>query len=189
MVKALDPNRASSRSTTKSIAELEFRPLAADDLPLVEEWLCREHVAPWWRDDIQESLTEYRDAIDGREPTDHYLIVLDGRPIGMIQTYLVADYPEWEEIVQVGDGVAGIDLLIGEADQVGRGLGPRILAEFACDVVFASTEITACVATVEEPNRRSWRAFEKAGFVHVRDVEEEGVPCRLMRLDRATRPI
>ena len=112
------------------------------------------------------------------------MIVLDGRSIGMIQSYLVSDYPEWEEIVQVGDGVAGIDLLIGEADLVGQGLGPRILAEFARDVVFARAERTACVATVEELNRRSWRAFEKAGFCHVRDVEEDGLPCRLMRLDR-----
>jgi aminoglycoside 6'-N-acetyltransferase len=104
----------------------------------------------------------------------------------MIQTYLVADHPEWEEIVQVGDGIAGVDLMIGEADLIGRGLGPQVLAEFTHDVVFADPETRACVATVEEGNRRSWRAFEKAGFRHVRDVEEEGLPHRLMRLDRAS---
>jgi RimJ/RimL family protein N-acetyltransferase len=159
---------------------IEFRPLAESDLPQIEEWLRREHVARWWRDDIQESLAEYRAGLEGREPTDHYLIVLDGRAIGMIQTYLVADYQHWEEIVQVGPGVAGVDILIGEDDQVGRGLGPKILAQFVRDVVTAD----AVVATVEEPNRRSWRAFEKAGFRRVRDVEEEGLPHRLMRLDR-----
>jgi RimJ/RimL family protein N-acetyltransferase len=37
---------------------------------------------------------------------------------------------------------------------------------------------------LEEPNRRSWRAFEKASFRHVRDVEEDGLPHRLMRLER-----
>lgn len=159
---------------------IEFRPLAESDLPQIEEWLRREHVARWWRDDIQESLAEYRAGLEGREPTDHYLIVLDGRAIGMIQTYLVSDYQDWEEIVQVGPGVAGVDILIGEDDQVGRGLGPKILAQFVRDVVTAD----AVVATVEEPNRRSWRAFEKAGFRRVRDVEEEGLPHRLMRLDR-----
>jgi hypothetical protein len=41
---------------------IEFRPLTESDLPLVEEWLGREHVAPWWRDSIEESLAEYRDA-------------------------------------------------------------------------------------------------------------------------------
>ena len=159
---------------------IEFRPLAEDDLPLVEEWLRRDHVARWWRDDIAESLAEYRAALEGREPTEHFMIVVDGCAIGMIQTYLVSDYPEWEEVVQVGEGVAGVDLLIGEEELIGRGLGPQILAEFARDVITAP----AVVATVEEANRRSWRAFEKAGFRHVRDVEEDGDPHRLMRLDR-----
>jgi len=159
---------------------IEFRPLAEDDLPLVEEWLRRDHVARWWRDDIAESLAEYRAALEGREPTEHFMIVVDGRAIGMIQTYLVSDYPEWEEVVQVGEGVAGVDLMIGEEELIGRGLGPQILSAFACDVVAAPS----IVATVEEPNRRSWRAFEKAGFRHVRDVEEDGLPHRLMRLER-----
>ncbi len=113
---------------------IEFRPLAEDDLPLVEEWLRRDHVARWWRDDIAESLAEYRAALEGREPTDHFMIVVDGCAIGMIQTYLVSDYPEWEEVVQVGEGVAGVDLMIGEEELIGRGLGPQILAEFARDV-------------------------------------------------------
>jgi aminoglycoside 6'-N-acetyltransferase len=164
---------------------IEFRPLGEEDLPLLRDWLRRDHVRLWWRDPIEEAVEGCRVAIEGREPTAYYLIVLEGRPVGMIQTYLASDYPEWEEIVQVGDGVAGVDLLIGEADLVGRGLGPRILAEFVRGVVFADPGATAVVATVEEPNRRSWRAFEKAGFRHVRDVEEEGLPNRLMRLDRS----
>jgi aminoglycoside 6'-N-acetyltransferase len=98
----------------------------------------------------------------------------------MIQTYLVSDYPEWDAVVQVGEGVAGVDLLIGEEDLIGRGLGLQILGRFVQDVVAAP----AVVATVEVANRRSWRAFEKAGFRHVRDVEEDGLPHRLMRLDR-----
>jgi aminoglycoside 6'-N-acetyltransferase len=163
---------------------IEFPPLAEADLSLVEEWLRREHVAPWWRDDIGESIAEYRGALEGREPTDHFLIEVDGRPVGMIQTYLVSDYPEWEEVVQVGAGVAGVDLMIGESDLIGAGLGPRVLAQFAREVVFERAGVDAVVASVEELNRRSWRAFEKAGFRHVRDVEENGVPHRLMRLDR-----
>jgi len=106
----------------------------------------------------------------------------------MIQTYYVADHPEWQELVQAGDDVAGVDLMIGEPDLVGRGLGPRVLTEFVGGVVFADPEINAVVATVEELNRRSWRAFEKAGFQHVRDVEEDGLPHRLMRMERDQAP-
>jgi aminoglycoside 6'-N-acetyltransferase len=163
---------------------IEFRPLTLDHLHQVEEWLRSEHVAHWWRGPIEKELAEYRDAIEGREPTDHYLIVVDGRPIGMIQTYLVSDYPEWDAVVQVGEGVAGVDLLIGEEELIGRGLGPQILGQFVRDVVAVPT----VVATIEVTNRRSWRAFEKAGFRHVRDVEEDGRPHRLMRLGRRYAP-
>jgi RimJ/RimL family protein N-acetyltransferase len=82
------------------------------------------------------------------------------------------------------DALAGVDLLIGEEDATGRGLGPRALEQFVREVVFARPKAQACVATVEEANRRSWRAFEKAGFKHVRDVEEDGLRHRLMRLER-----
>jgi aminoglycoside 6'-N-acetyltransferase len=163
---------------------IEFRPLAEDDLPRVAEWLVQEHVAHWWREPVEVAIEKRVAGIEGRRPTRQFTIQLDGRPVGMIQTYLVTDHPEWDEIVQVGAGVAGVDLMIGEPDLVGVGLGPQVLAAFARDVVFADPDTTACVATVEEPNRRSWRAFEKAGFHHVRDVEEDGLPHRLMRLDR-----
>jgi len=161
-----------------------FRPLRPDDLPLVREWLGREHVRRWWRDPVEVDIAEIGGALEGREPTDYYAILLDGRTIGLIQTYRVADYPGWEEIVLAGPGAVGLDLLIGEVDAVGRGLGPLVLAEFTRTIAFTAPGTTAVVATVEEENRRSWRAFEKAGFRHVRDVEEDSLPNRLMRLDR-----
>jgi aminoglycoside 6'-N-acetyltransferase len=165
---------------------IEFVPMTRDDLVLFHEWLQRPHVKRWWRDreTYEEVVEHYLPSIEGREPSYHYLIAVDGRSVGVIQTYLASDYPEWDRIVEVGEGVAGLDLAIGEEDVIGQGLGPQVLSQFARDVVFARPGTLACVATVEEANRRSWRAFEKAGFQHVRDVEENGLPHRLMRLDR-----
>jgi aminoglycoside 6'-N-acetyltransferase len=116
------------------------------------------------------------------------VIELDGRPVGMIQVYLASDYPEWDAVVQAGEGVAAVDLLIGDEELIGGGLGPKVLAEFARRVVFADPGTTACMATVEESNRRSWRAFEKAGFRYVRDVVEDGIPCRLLWVARPDGP-
>jgi aminoglycoside 6'-N-acetyltransferase len=164
---------------------IEFRPLTEGDLPLLRSWLGRDHVRRWWREPIEQELTEARAAMEGREPTDQYVIVLGGRPAGMIQTYLASHDPDCGAIVRAGPGVAGVDLLVGEEDLIGAGLGPRVLAQFVREIVFADPGTMACVATVEEGNRRSWRAFEKAGFRHVRDVEEDGLPHRLLRLDRA----
>jgi aminoglycoside 6'-N-acetyltransferase len=162
---------------------IAFEPLRTDDLLLVREWLDREHVRRWWRD-ADESLRHAEDALAGRDRTRYFVIVLDGRPVGLIQTYLLGDEPEWAVLIGESPDGAGVDLLIGEADAVGRGLGPQVLERFAREIVFANPQTTALVATVEEPNRRSWRAFEKAGFRHVRDVEEDGLPHRLMRLER-----
>jgi aminoglycoside 6'-N-acetyltransferase len=163
---------------------IEFKPLAEGDLPLLRDWFGREHVRRWWRYSVEEELAASAAAIAGREPLRQYLIVLDGRPVGLIQTYLATDDPDWDEIVQAGAGVAGADLLIGEPELIGVGLGSRVLAEFASRVVFADPEVRAVIGTVEEANRRSWRAFEKAGFRHVRDVEDDGQPTRLLWLDR-----
>jgi aminoglycoside 6'-N-acetyltransferase len=166
---------------------IAFEPLRTDDLVLVREWLDREHVRRWWRD-ADESLRHAEDALAGRDRTRYFVIVLDGRPVGLIQTYLLGDEPEWAVLIGESPDGAGVDLLIGEADAVGRGLGPQVLERFAREIVFANPQTTALVATVEEPNRRSWRAFEKAGFRHVRDVEEDGLPHRLMRLERRYAP-
>ena len=38
---------------------------------------------------------EYGSSIDGTGPSDHFVIELDGRPIGMIQWYRLADEPEY----------------------------------------------------------------------------------------------
>ena len=162
---------------------ISFEPLRREHLALLRDWLDREHVRRWWRDG-GESLKHAEDSLDGRDSTEYFLIVLDGRPIGMIETYLVADNPDWGATIGEGEGAAGLDLFIGEEDETGGGLGPLVLAQFARDVVFARPDTQAVMATVEEPNRRSWRAFEKAGFRHVRDVEEDGLPHRLMRLER-----
>jgi aminoglycoside 6'-N-acetyltransferase len=162
---------------------IAFEPLRREHLPRLRDWLGREHVRRWWRD-AEESFRHAEDALAGRDATEYFLIVLDDRPVGMIETYLVADNPDWARTIGEGEGAAGVDLLIGEEDATGRGLGPRVLQQFAREIVFARPETVACVATVEEPNRRSWRAFEKAGFRHARDVEEDGLPHRLMRLER-----
>ena len=89
------------------------------------------------------------------------MIVVDGRDVGLFERTETA-----------------ADLLIGEEAQVGRGLGPEILR------AFLAGRPGSDVALVDEESPRSWRAFEKAGFRHVRDVEEDGLPHRLMRLGR-----
>jgi aminoglycoside 6'-N-acetyltransferase len=165
---------------------IRFEPLTRNDLVQLHAWLQKPHVAAWWRgpETPEQVEADHLPSIDGTEPSYHYVIVVDGRPVGMIQWYLVSDFPEWEEILDVGEGVAGVDLLIGEEDATGRGLGPEVLRSFIAEVVFAKEKTHAVVAGVEPGNTRSLRAFEKAGFRFAFDYEEEGRPHRLLRLER-----
>jgi RimJ/RimL family protein N-acetyltransferase len=170
------------------VSAVGFRRITRDDLPLLHGWLQREHVARWWneRSTYDEVERHYLPAIEGREPTDHYLILLDGEPAGFIQTYLVSDYPEHAAQIGLGEGVAGVDLFLGEERLLGRGLGSGALRAFVIEIVFSRPETGACVADPDVRNVASVRAFEKAGFRSVRVFEQPGEesPRRLMRLDR-----
>jgi aminoglycoside 6'-N-acetyltransferase len=167
---------------------IAFRRLGSDDLPLLHEWLQREHVRRWWTDrkTYAEVVEHYLPAIEGREPTDLYVIVVDGRPVGFIQTYQVADHPEYCELVQVEDGVAGVDLFIAESDLVGRGLGSEVLRQFVDEIVFTDASIHACVADPDADNVASLRAFQKAGFARIRDFVDpsDERPHALVRRER-----
>jgi aminoglycoside 6'-N-acetyltransferase len=165
-----------------------FRPMTAEDLPVMHEWLQREHVRRWWtKHATLEDVTEhYLPAIEGRAATDLYFIVLDGALAGFIQTYQISNYPEYQQLVEVEEGVAGVDLFLAEEEQLGRGLGTRVLEEFVQRVVFAVPATRACIADPDAENRPSLRAFEKAGFSTVRELVDpgDGRVHVLMRVDR-----
>ncbi len=148
---------------------LGFRRLERRDLPLLSHWLGSPHVATWWRDDCDPASVEaaYAPRLDGRDPTEVFVVEADGEPIGVIQRYRIADYPEWERSVAAGGApgpAAGLDYFIGDETLTGRGLGGRIIAGFAEDTWRRYPDVAAIVVAVQQANRRSWRALEKAGF-------------------------
>jgi RimJ/RimL family protein N-acetyltransferase len=150
---------------------ITFRPVTRDDLPLVHEWHQRPHVVRWWtvRKTFEEVEEHYLPTIEGTEPTQHYIALLDGEPLGMVQTYLVSDYPDYAALIEEGEGTAGLDLFIGEVALTGRGLGTEMIRGFVDEIVFARPETTACAADPDVRNTPSLRAFEKAGFRAVRE--------------------
>jgi RimJ/RimL family protein N-acetyltransferase len=167
---------------------IAFRSLQEEDLRLMHEWLARPHVRRWWdKHETYEDVAEhYLPSIEGRRPVDLYLILLDGRPVGFIQAYLVADHPEFAALVGLGAGVAGVDLFIGEVELTGKGLGSEVLRAFVGDIVFAEAATTACIADPDVRNAASIRAFEKAGFRRAGEFfdPKDGELHALVRLDR-----
>ena len=167
--------------------DLSLRPRVEADLPELHGWLQQAHVKRFYgaRETYDDTVAHYLPAIQGTDPTDHYLVLLEGRPIGMLQTYLVSDHPEYATVIGLDDtGTAGMDILIGEVELTGRGLGTEIIRRFADEIVFAREGITACVAGPAQRNAASIRAFEKAGFRPVSTHLEDGEPHVLLRRDR-----
>lgn len=164
--------------------------MAEADLPLLHEWLERPHIRRWWGEKtrtFEQVVEHYLPSIEGHDPTDHYVVLLDKRPVGMVQTYLVSDYPEHAELMGVSDSAtAGVDILIGEEELIGQGLGTQMLCRFVSEVVFARSTTESCIADPDVLNVASVRAFEKAGFRVVREFLDpsDGQTRALVRLDR-----
>lgn len=167
--------------------QLSFRPMRHSDLPLLQRWLQLPHVDAWWHEplDLMGVTAKYGPRIDGVVPTHLFVIEYDGRAIGWIQWYRWRDYAAHAAQLGAELSAAGVDLALGEADLLGRGLGSRALALFIERVVFAH-DVSAVVCDPEERNTRSLRAFEKAGFRIERTIRLHGEPHnrKVVRLDR-----
>jgi aminoglycoside 6'-N-acetyltransferase len=159
------------------LPEIGFRPLGEAELPRLVTWLNAPHVAEWWGTPTQAEIeAKYLPRLRGETGTRVYTILLESTPIGMVQATPAQRAG--------GADACTIDILIGEPTLVGVGLGPRIIDAFMTREVFGSLGMTACFADPVEANRRSVRAFEKAGFQRLRTFEAGGQTVTLMIRER-----
>jgi aminoglycoside 6'-N-acetyltransferase len=138
----------------------EFRPVTRRDLPLISRWLATPHVSRWWGDPGQE-LAEIEEHIDGSSLVAPFIILMDGMPVGYIQSYDIHgedDHPYRDQPA----GTIGIDLSIGNPEHVGRGLGPRIIDAFVRRIF--SDGAPRVVIDPDPDNIAAIRAYRKAGF-------------------------
>ena len=168
-----------------------FRRLSDDDLPLLHGWLNEPGVVRWWEGDDVSWDAVVRDYGSGStDPVEHWIATVDGRDVGWIQCYAAADDPEDDEVrawwaLGVDRTAAGIDYLIGDPTDRGRGVGAAIIRAFVDEVVFGNHPAwTQVCASPFVANAASWRALARAGFTAVGDFDDELGPCRLRVLDR-----
>jgi len=171
---------------------ISFRPLLPADLPTLAEWQSRPHVARWWRDpsDLASITAAYEPCLDGREPTEVFILEVDGESAGLMQRYLVDDYPAWAAALGIEDA-AGMDYYIGEERMTGRGIGSQALRRFAEATLDRYPGVALVVADPQQDNEASWRALENAGFerlwagdLETDDPSDEG-PAFIYGLTRA----
>jgi uridine kinase/RimJ/RimL family protein N-acetyltransferase len=146
--------------TGPSSDSFSFAPLGLKDLPLLDAWLAAEHVSAWFGPPANAE----QDPLGEQDAVSRFVVVLDGRPIGLIQTYRWSDFPENAAAVGAKVGEIGMDYLIGELDQIGHGIGPVLIEAFLEQHASHRGDVIAVRVDVSEANHRSWRCLEKAGF-------------------------
>lgn len=170
---------------------LGFRPMTMSDLPLMHRWLQTPHVNEWWHEGRGNSLEgvikKYAPRIRGEQPTAPYLILYGEQPIGYIQTYRIADWPDYARHVQADEVAAGLDLFNGESAYLHQGLGPHIIRRFLREVVFADPGVESCIIGPEPDNQAAIRTYARAGFRYLKTIQVPGEPAPeyLMRITRA----
>ena len=137
--------------------------MTAADLPLLNNWRARPHVARWWSPpppgEIEESFAD---------PLVAMWIIEHEAPDGSRRAFAYAqDYPpaDWDDhpFAHLPPGSRGIDQYIGEADMVGQGHGSAFVRQHCARLFGAGAP---AVGTDPHPdNGRAIRAYEKAGFV------------------------
>lgn len=161
---------------------LSFRQATPDDIPRLAQWLSKPHVKRRWPGDSSPEgvAKKYGPALQGASPTTLFIVAAGAVAIGMVQSYLVDDYPDHAASVGL-PGAVGIDLLIGEEAYVGKGYGSALLRLLVQTIVPARyPAATQAVADPAVDNLASIRAFEKAGFQRGAVVAGEHGPEQLM---------
>jgi RimJ/RimL family protein N-acetyltransferase len=140
-----------------------FTALQEQHIGLILGWLREPHVRAFWTESENEEEVRRKFLFGLRDRgVSPYIIALDGKPIGFIQSYEACKVGGgwWEGMPP---GVFGIDQFIGDPALIGRGVGTVVISKFV-EMLLANEAVREIIADPEPHNRRAVRAFEKAGF-------------------------
>lgn len=171
---------------------IDFRDLKQKDLTLLLKWHNQPHVKQWY--DKHENLStydriraKYEPIINKSDKTQGYAILIGRKAVGLLQSYMIADYQEeYGQYLGLTDRAAGLDIFIGDPHYVHQGFGPTIIKKFVRESFDKNLAIDSFIIGPEPKNKAAIRAYEKAGFKHLKTIRlpTEREREYLMRLGR-----
>lgn len=166
-------------------SEFDFRPMTPADIPMLNEWLHRPHIAERWGEQVDdETLRQHYFTPDPGAPgTFRYIVYRSGRPIGFIQSYVPAeDHGEWWPDVQDWS-IRGIDQLLADGDGLDKGTGTAMVRAFV-ERLFTDPSVTRIQTDPSVSNARAIRCYEKVGFRPLGEIDTPDGRELLMYCDR-----
>lgn len=174
----------SSAAHSVSPEPYQFDPVTQDHLPMLAGWLARAHVQDWW-EPAETELGYIRDMLAGRDSTRPFIFSENGEPLGYIQVWFIADVqtPEWIEkepwLADLPAEAVGVDLLIADETRLSKGIGSSVLGSFVDKL--SSEGFEKIIIDPDPANTRAVRAYEKAGFVPLKEYKKSQGGILLMQ--------
>ncbi len=155
------------------MTDVTFRRLQRSDYSMLAGWLEQPHVKRWWNHDSTPEAIEadFGACIDRVDLADIFIALWDGRPAGLIQSYLFGDNPgymdEVSPLVNASPEALSIDYFVGEPDLLRQGVGAAIIRALVDDIWRDYPAAPSVIVPVNAANPASWRVLENAGFERV----------------------
>lgn len=136
-----------------------FVPVTEKHRALLQSWLAQPHWQEWWGVPEKELAMIY--AVDQGEHLP-FIACVKNEPIAYIQCWWPAQHPDVPWVKEMTRTERGIDISIGDAANLDKGLGTMIIKAFA-QKLFAEGA-TRLVIDPDKNNARAIAAYMKAGF-------------------------
>ncbi|MCD6659277.1 MAG: acetyltransferase [Lentimicrobium sp.] len=151
--------------TPISAKDMKVRKFRPEDIELMQEWLQHPHVHQYFGNP-EEWLEEITENIDAEWVK--YFIAETGKPIGFLQYYETDKAPEGEWSAEPA-GTVGIDYLIADKENLGKGYGSEII-RLLIELIKTTGKYKYIIADPVPQNQASARVLEKNGFA----IKENG---------------
>lgn len=166
---------------------LSLLPLSGteEEYALLLAWLSQSEISRFYGGDAAFEVASIKKHVQKGDVCS-CLILQQSRPVGYLQFYEISDPEEKRELLLSPYPRAyGIDVFLGEPENLGRGVGTRCM-RMVCDYLFSEKHADALCIDPREDNPRAIRCYEKAGFFYV-TTKKEGekvagnwIPCRIL---------
>jgi aminoglycoside 6'-N-acetyltransferase len=145
---------------------ISFVPVSQEHRPLLQSWLAQPHWRKWWGEPEEELRLIY--AVEDGEHLP-FIACIEGRPVAYVQCWWPAKHPDVPWVGDMAMTERGIDISIGDANDLGKGFGSLIVKHFAAKL-FAEGA-TRLVIDPDKSNQRAIAAYKKAGFTPFDEVD------------------
>ncbi|MCA1839316.1 MAG: GNAT family N-acetyltransferase [Actinomycetota bacterium] len=149
---------------------------------LLHEWLNMPHMRRFYQKapiTPEEVKQKYLPRTLPSSPTRCHLAVVNGSPVGKLQCYRNADFPENASEIGTSEGIS-IDLFIGEPTKLRQGPCGPILRGYLSVVTDLFPDESPTYVCHDQRNEAAIACSKSVGFRQVLEVIEGGCPCVLL---------